>query len=213
MERPPAHVAGDLGELAFERALTRESCVPNKLHRDYGYDYLAHVMDGNTVTAHVALFQVKTGRAADSNFHLRLEARHLTEWANSPVPTFLAAVELNTERVFVISCHDLANDLGIKNIATETITIHIAPETELTPERALRLRQQITTFWAEHLPELLDFLNRERFDEGPSTAYRHSAQLILLSPGEQLLLGMTITLGNELTLKILRAVFGLESPA
>src|SRR5258708_4329041 len=113
MTRPDAHRIGDVGEAIVEKAFLKAGWIMNRLHRDYGFDFMAQYVRWRQPTWAYAFVQVKSVEAPlelnrDGAIPFSVAVNHAANWASAPVPAFLAICEIISERVFLVSCHEVA---------------------------------------------------------------------------------------------------------
>lgn len=107
-QQTKAQKVGFKGEAIVEHALL-DFCTVNKLTPDFGFDFLCHLLDGDSVTPQAFFTQVKTDSGTKKKPSKRqFSTRTLTLWYSSPIPVYLLLVFLNPKTsIYWINVHEL----------------------------------------------------------------------------------------------------------
>jgi|SRR3954466_2185944 len=165
MKRPRQHQIGDIGEQRTAHAFVQYGWIVQKLHSDYGFDFLLQRVDKEMVTGDFALLQVKATEAAirpeTENPSSLLHAKHKRLWKSTLIPIFLILVDLRDDRLFIAGSDMRGLDGG--NDGMEKRLQHVRPDQFmlLTDESASQLTTDVAKYWAK-LKDLIfsDSLNR-----------------------------------------------------
>lgn len=175
MRRPLQHETGELGELRVAQCFIEHGWIVNKLHSDYGFDYLVQPVDGQVVLPQFALIQVKSVRSRHRSGGVRVSPKHMELWHSCPIPCFLVIVDLldgwiyiRDAKAILYSPDGMEETTDIKHSHTFRFPIVQFPVSQQIDE----MRQMVRQYWdkvsimtlgagaAVHLP--IHYLTRVR---------------------------------------------------
>jgi hypothetical protein len=159
MKRPSQHRTGEIGELEVAQRLTESGWIVTKLHADYGFDFLIQRVEGETVTSDFALVQVKavqtpgnpsTNRGSPA---CRLWSRHLSLWESSPIPCFLAVVDISVRQIYLLDSKTVIKDLGYQGKDDQpherSYTVYLPVSSLLDLAQLKKASDAVARYWSE----------------------------------------------------------------
>ena len=156
MKRPRSHQVGELAENFAVSQFLEEGWIVNRCQVDYGYDFLLHRLPTRTIPHLFAFLQVKgtesdLGSAEINGFKFRFDIDHLLFWRETPMPVYVAIVELPKRRMFVVNTAELTRALletGRRPWQSQkSHTFVLPPETLFDGYREYCICEELATYW------------------------------------------------------------------
>jgi len=125
--------------------------VINKLHHDYGFDYVAQPVEEEIVTNDLALFQVKARASplrwdSQQSSTIRLMSADLRRWSRVPLPAYLAVVDLSTEEIYLSGCQEIASTYNDEIDKQLSVTTKFAGSAHASLKLP-KIRDETIMFW------------------------------------------------------------------
>jgi Domain of unknown function (DUF4365) len=222
MRRPQQHRIGDIGELRVAHAFVQYGWIVDKLHSDYGFDFLLQRVDKERVTGDFALLQVKATEAESdpgtaSPPALRIAAKHQRLWESTPIPTFLVLVDLKEDRLFVASCRGLTAVRMCTGRDNDELSKEDSQRVRpdqfmlLTTESASQIAVEVAEYWARFRATMLSSGAVAHLIPGLGTVATSMVPIVsLLRFNSKLAEVLGYELADSVTMDVMRSLVGRE---
>jgi len=153
MKRPIAHTVGQRGENLVAGIFLKHGWIVERFTSDYGYDFLLQQTQNDVVVPAFAMLQVKTlQRCRSSAVKIRLKTSHIIYWTLTPIPVWLAVVDLEAGTAYLVTAVDILEALKRRARqswkASNSTIITVDRRSRLSSKRLRDLEASLREYWS-----------------------------------------------------------------